>query len=497
MECVPQILNTVNNTIQTNTYDVFKHDTSIWVSFLELERSPTLISMDDDNITPQHLQVELPSPQSLLIAFLIVLSVLCVGLAYVVFLLWAQDQKMAAWMRSRGYPWVSRSLDSMFTLVDNELLAANRELSARREEVARLETALGGKPAREVTCCIMLDQHMECECILCPEGHAISRPALQHYVAMEVKKPITTHQKREGCIKCPVPECNAVLPERGMALHCNRETYDTYVELKRKVASQNAFEKALEDHPELSESIAEEKRAREVMKESIRQQFRCGDDCYYAFKCPQCFFGPIDKQHCDDLVAHHGEHVSDGVKIDNSCPMCGFYGTNITDWGKWDGEFLEGKRFKLVTDAIEGCKAAFEEKTAKQRARMDELVEANKGILADTSRLMLNRRIASTPIVEAADAQIPEETESPSDINRQINEGGDIAVLGPRLTKALRLQNRSISSSATQELFKLRLELKIAKNNLKQDTISALKKVRDLYPDDVLEYAEGEDDEDW
>merc|ERR1719350_1375270 len=172
--------------------------------------------MDNDKVIPLDAQLEWPTPQSLLIAFLIMVSVLCVGFAYVVFLLWVQDKKLAAWMRTR-------------------------------------DRAHGGKPAREVTCRIMLDQHLECECILSPEGHAISRSALQQYVAMEVKKPVTTHQKRGGCIKCPVPECATVLPERGMALHCTPDTYGAYTDMKQKVASQNAFEKALEDHPELSE----------------------------------------------------------------------------------------------------------------------------------------------------------------------------------------------------------------------------------------------------
>jgi len=492
MECVPQILNTVNNTIQTNTYDVFKHDESIWVSFLE--RSPTVVATQIDEVTLQDVEMDWTLQSFLIFAVLITASVLCVGFGVVLFLLWVQDKKLAAWMRSRGHePGLLLASSSILNAVNHELNAVNQELNARRAEAARLEVALGGEPSREVTCRIMLDQHLECECILCPEGHAICRSALQHYVAMEVKKPITLHQKRGGCIKCPVPECDAVLPERGMALHCTPETYGTYTDMKQKVASQNAFEKVLEEHP----GVAEEKREREIMKESIRNQFRCGVDDYYAFKCPQCFFGPIDKEHCDDLVAHHGDYVSEGVKIDNSCPMCGFYGTTITQWGKWDGEFLEGKRLKQVTDAIEGCKAAFEKNTEKQRARVTELAEKNKGILTDTARLMLYRCIASERIVEADDAKVPEETESPSELQRMINEGGDIAVLGPRLTNALRLQNREVSSNAVHELFKLRTDIKAQKKKMKSDTSRALKEVRDLYPEDVLVFAEGSDDEDW
>mmetsp|Transcript_3870 Transcript_3870/g.8273 ORF Transcript_3870/g.8273 Transcript_3870/m.8273 type:complete len:905 (-) Transcript_3870:256-2970(-) len=63
----------------------------------------------------------------------------------------------------------------------------------------------------------------------------------------------------------------------------------------------------------------------------IRRQF-LGN----AYQCSSCGFGPVDHGGCTDLFAHHGERNGDGI-VRNSCPQCGWFSEDISDWQSWDG----------------------------------------------------------------------------------------------------------------------------------------------------------------
>eukprot|EP00746_Dinoflagellata_sp_MGD_P000261 gnl/MRDRNA2_/MRDRNA2_100464_c0_seq1.p1 gnl/MRDRNA2_/MRDRNA2_100464_c0~~gnl/MRDRNA2_/MRDRNA2_100464_c0_seq1.p1 ORF type:complete len:1140 (+),score=257.13 gnl/MRDRNA2_/MRDRNA2_100464_c0_seq1:110-3529(+) len=56
-----------------------------------------------------------------------------------------------------------------------------------------------------------------------------------------------------------------------------------------------------------------------------------------AFQCANCSFGPIDHFACGDLAAHHGEQIARGVSINNACPKCNWFSSDIDDWPQWDG----------------------------------------------------------------------------------------------------------------------------------------------------------------
>lgn len=84
-----------------------------------------------------------------------------------------------------------------------------------------------------------------------------------------------------------------------------------------------------------------------------------------AFQCAECSFGPIDHFACGDLSAHHGEEIAHGVSINNACPKCGWFSSDIHDWPQWDGtvpaEALKKEnRSQLVEKAAGPTAAALE-----------------------------------------------------------------------------------------------------------------------------------------
>lgn len=61
-----------------------------------------------------------------------------------------------------------------------------------------------------------------------------------------------------------------------------------------------------------------------------------------AFMCGSCGFGPVDHFACSDLISHHGEEMSDRRSVvNNACPKCGWFSSNLSDWDKWDGEVCD------------------------------------------------------------------------------------------------------------------------------------------------------------
>jgi hypothetical protein len=56
-----------------------------------------------------------------------------------------------------------------------------------------------------------------------------------------------------------------------------------------------------------------------------------------AFMCPRCLTGPVTREACTDLAAHHGQRNASGVAINNACAHCGFFGRDSNEWRVWDG----------------------------------------------------------------------------------------------------------------------------------------------------------------
>lgn len=61
-----------------------------------------------------------------------------------------------------------------------------------------------------------------------------------------------------------------------------------------------------------------------------------------GLQCPECSYGPVVHYQCTDLRQHDGEAVGHrGLKIDNSCPQCGFFSADVAGWRRWDGALRE------------------------------------------------------------------------------------------------------------------------------------------------------------
>jgi len=85
-----------------------------------------------------------------------------------------------------------------------------------------------------------------------------------------------------------------------------------------------------------------------------------------AFQCAGCGFGPIDHFGCSDLEAHHGEQAYNGdCAVDNSCPKCQWFSSDIDDWDKWNGEVCE----EYIKSEIDNSEKA----DAKQRHSLSEV----------------------------------------------------------------------------------------------------------------------------
>jgi hypothetical protein len=54
--------------------------------------------------------------------------------------------------------------------------------------------------------------------------------------------------------------------------------------------------------------------------------------------CRQCQYGPVENPFCDDLQCHHGDTMQEGQPmVKNSCPRCGWFDAEWSQWLPWDG----------------------------------------------------------------------------------------------------------------------------------------------------------------
>lgn len=231
-------------------------------------------------------------------------------------------------------------------------------LKSHTPETTTEEVALNENEAvdpTKVRCVIDLEYMPRDACIFCPKEHALSKENLANMVHFTCGKALDSVLEHEGKVKCPVPECEYHYSTYEIANNVEEDVFDAYMAMINRVKYQRAFEQVVQD---LEEKRVDEKEAEEsiVVQEAIRNQFRCdyhSNEYGRVFKCPICAFGPIDKMECDDLMAHHEEDKGNGVRISNSCPMCGYYASDVTGWAYWDGKFLQGKRMRETKKIIE------------------------------------------------------------------------------------------------------------------------------------------------
>merc|ERR1711972_190571 len=52
-------------------------------------------------------------------------------------------------------------------------------------------------------------------------------------------------------------------------------------------------------------------------------------------QCPQCHYGPVVNTNCSDMVSHDAARGEGGGRTTNSCPACGFFSHDWSDWETW------------------------------------------------------------------------------------------------------------------------------------------------------------------
>jgi hypothetical protein len=267
---------------------------------------------------------------------------------------------------------------------------------------------------QKVQCCIMLDDQYKFDCIKCPAGHWVGRDALQSHIEFEAQKPLDV---TGGKIKCPL--CEHCYDDQSLAFFCDPEAFQAYQTMRRTKVHQ-------EEKANILAQLAEDARKKErdadskIIQEAIRNQFKIGDGEYYGYMCPTCGFGPVDHMECDDLKAHQGEFKDYGVEIDNCCPMCMWYGENKTDWGMWEGEFLEGEQLEATQKAVDEWKIPFEEFKHEALERLQEL-KSQLTVAQVSQRFSMLQEIAPREFPEVSEnVSYCEEAEDPAEIMFQM-----------------------------------------------------------------------------
>jgi hypothetical protein len=67
--------------------------------------------------------------------------------------------------------------------------------------------------------------------------------------------------------------------------------------------------------------------------------FLQSDGTFRALQCPQCDYGPILHQFCDDLEIHHNQRVGEKSNVSNVCPNCNYFSSSVSSFVRWNGQF--------------------------------------------------------------------------------------------------------------------------------------------------------------
>jgi len=199
----------------------------------------------------------------------------------------------------------------------------NRKLIASYEVV----------PAKKATCIITFDEVLLKDGVSCAENHFLSRDAFDQHVRTEVCKDFDTLYKDKGYVCCPLRHhgCDAApFTVKVVAEYCQRSTFELFMRGIKKCAYQDGF---LQVDPELVTN--------EALERQLRSMFKKVDGTYSAYACPKCEYGPIEHIHCANLQTHHQENKGGQGHINNGCPRCGHFVSDISQWKAWDGMIID------------------------------------------------------------------------------------------------------------------------------------------------------------
>jgi hypothetical protein len=201
----------------------------------------------------------------------------------------------------------------------------------------------------------------------CRRGHAICSPCFTSYVqeicsaaaSTEINSLPATERQRFGRVHCPCAGAaggcdTAAFSDTAVASSLTDEaTLARYLEMRALLPIHEATTKVYEEaNATLQEELVRLRASagsalpadpgQLLLAKMLRRNMP------NARQCKQCGWGPMAFKACSDLQAHHGQVVATlvaseneaderVVKIDNSCPRCGWFARERKAWPKWDG----------------------------------------------------------------------------------------------------------------------------------------------------------------
>ena len=160
---------------------------------------------------------------------------------------------------------------------------------------------------------------------------------------------------RESRVKCAVPDCDSPFFGHGqICQHIKRTALiDKYIENVKAFESKKLFEDyqsqlagliaalraATTDVTGVEDRLASivKKLEIESLERTLRLQMPDGR------ACKECGFGPVTLYACTDIRMHDGQVMGSAhAAVNNSCPQCGWKGSDWSEWKRWNGKLPAG-----------------------------------------------------------------------------------------------------------------------------------------------------------
>ena len=155
-----------------------------------------------------------------------------------------------------------------------------------------------------------------------------------------------------GACHCPFfgHGCEApAFDDKAVASHTTAEVFAKYLEAKTLLPAARRVQQVLQKRQELR-----------LLVPNARQ-------------CGRCSYGPVVPEACSNLASHHGElRRGQAVPVDNSCPRCGWFVEDSSQWPTWEpsglaaDDPLDAAFNAAADDGGEGDEAAAARRAARE-----------------------------------------------------------------------------------------------------------------------------------
>ena len=202
-----------------------------------------------------------------------------------------------------------------------------------------------GKNAEGLYECVVCSGNMyESEGILCNEKHFVCRECTEHYAQDQnpSERPdferCAAQKREDGRLYCPAHmhgQCTAPAYDHKILAKClPQSVYLRCLDVERQMKMKSEVDDLHAKYAKMLQKLRVENSSTGEMTTMenqmlVEQLRRLSPN---ARMCGNCGFGPVDHAYCYDLETHHG----DGM-IDNGCPKCHWFRSDINEWPMWDG----------------------------------------------------------------------------------------------------------------------------------------------------------------